>query len=62
MYDGFKNCYSLIMEGHKYQLGPLPPKTIFEDQMHIKQPYEELESSLAETLGREQDRKKKKKR
>ena len=60
MHDGFKNRYSLIMEGQKYQLGPLPPKTIFEDQMHIKQQYEDPESSLAETLGREQEREKKK--
>ena len=60
MHDGFKNQYSLIMEGHRCQVGPSYPKTIFEDQMHIKQQYEELESSLAETLGREQEREKKK--
>lgn len=59
IHNGFKNRYSLIIDGQKYQLGPLPPKIIFEDQMRIKQQYEELESSLTKTLGREKEREKK---
>ena len=49
----------MIIDGQKYQLGPLPPKTIFKDQIRIKQQYEELESSLTKTLGREKEREKK---
>ena len=49
----------MIIDGQKYQLGPLPPKIIFEDQIRIKQQYEELESSLTKTLGREKEREKK---
>ena len=45
-HDGFKNMYTLTMDGKRFNLGPLTPKQIFEDQMHIKQQYEELQSSL----------------
>ena len=41
-HDGFKNKYSLTMDGRRYTLGPLTPMEIFEDQQRIKQQYEEL--------------------
>ena len=59
-HDGFKNRYSLTMDGKRYNLGPLSPKEIFEDQMRIKQQYEELQSSLENSLGRETFEKKEK--
>ena len=52
-HDGFKNMYSLTMDGKRYHLGPLTPKQIFEDQMRIKQQYEEMDSLLENSLGRE---------
>ena len=36
-HDGFKNRYSLTMDRKRYNLGPLYPKEIFEDQIRIKQ-------------------------
>ena len=36
-HDGFKNRYSLTMDGRRYTLGPLTLKEIFEDQQRIKQ-------------------------
>ena len=41
------------MDGKRYHLGPLTPKQIFEDQMRIKQQYEEMDSLLGNSLGRE---------
>ena len=52
-HDGFKNMYTLIMDGKRYHLGPLTPKQIFEDQIRIKQQYEEMDSLLENSLGRE---------
>ena len=53
-HDGFKNRYSLTIDGRRYPLGPLTLKEIFEDQQHIKEQYEEL------SLVRKQLREKKK--
>ncbi|XP_048229542.1 LOW QUALITY PROTEIN: uncharacterized protein LOC125370017, partial [Ricinus communis] len=47
-HDGFKNMYTLTMDGKRFNLGPLTPKQIFEDQMRIKQQYEEMVSELME--------------
>ena len=41
------------MDGKRFNLGPLTPKQIFEDQMRIKRQYEEMDSSLGNSLGRE---------
>ena len=59
-HDGFKNMYTLTMDGKRFNLGPLTPKQIFEDQMRIKQQYEEMDSLLGNSLGRETFESKKK--
>ena len=47
-HDGYKNRYSLVMNGQQYNFGPLPPKAIYEDQMRIQKHYDELKSKEIE--------------
>ena len=49
MHDGYKNRYSLVMNGQRYNFGPLSPKAIYEDQMRIQKHYEELKSKETES-------------
>ena len=41
MHNGFKNCYSFVVDGKPITLVPLPLKKVYNDPMRIKKVCEE---------------------
>ena len=52
-YDGFKNCYSFMVDGKPITLAPLPPKKICNDQIRIKRACEEEAATIREIMKSE---------
>ena len=58
-YDGFKNCYSFLMEEKMITFVPLSPRQTYEDQLKIKKEFvqKEREKKMREKENKERKEK-----